>query len=267
MITTGVTMKYKPLSFLVALLIVTVSTGGAAPHSPLLATILQASDPARARIAPMLDRAALLVKTGQPALGAVMYMAIAEAAEKTHHLDIAAEAYQKAAEAFHLAKDPGQEAIAYGRQADVYQKQANVLLPAPPVKNAPAKPAPSRPAQPATRAAQAPPARSAPALNGNPLIGRWLPMPETNQTRNTNVEVSCTYSELIFTPTTETQSSPGIGPFPATTHVDDVTYNLTDPRILYVILKAPLSEPGRITLIDRDHIQPDTISGCIYRRE
>lgn len=102
------------------------------------------------------------------------------------------------------------------------------------------------------------------ASSANPLIGRWLPQPETNQLIKHGVQ--CVYTEMVYTAKTFGSTMPGIGPFPAIHHIVDVSYNLADPHILYVLLSEPASQPQRVKLIDHDHIQPDAADGCIYRR-
>jgi hypothetical protein len=94
------------------------------------------------------------------------------------------------------------------------------------------------------------------AAQGNGLIGSWRLDPGS----------SCPITERVFGPTSASTHTRAIGPYPAEDSTNPVTYNTEDPSAVYVIGPTGIPNAGKWKIIDRDHIQDISFTGCVYDR-
>ena len=90
------------------------------------------------------------------------------------------------------------------------------------------------------------------------LLGKWVVAPGQPET--------CAIVAREFTPETEATTVKPIGPYPGSTSTGPVSYNLEDPRNVYVIGPTGVTNAGRWQVIDADHIRDASFSDCLYQR-
>jgi hypothetical protein len=90
------------------------------------------------------------------------------------------------------------------------------------------------------------------AAPANVLIGTW---------QATTPE--CLNQRFIFTASSQTSMSRAIGPWPAKTNTDAVTYNVENPKIVWVLGSVGTGAPFYI--LGHDQMSPGN-GRCEYRR-